>query len=299
MGRILSPFAYVAVLAAIAVARLPTTAVADEPATKSETKSEAKKAELPSPLTWPVGKVVFQQSEECKKIREILLQPTEFQYLDTPLGDVVSDLEMRHKLNIELDMEALAADGKGSDLPITKTLKDVTLESGLRLILEGQGLTYLIKNDVLLLTTKTAASAPENLSTRLYQVHDLVVAPNDPTALKPDFDSLIELLTNTIRQQDWMDNGGTIGFIHSFRGPGILALVATHDEQGHREIEQLLKMLRESRLPQIVEAQERQPLDTSKPFHGMGGGNGNSISTPPTTVPAAGVRPSPGFGPGF
>ena len=63
-------------------------------------------------------------------------------------------MKLRHKINIELDTEALAADGKGSETPITKTLKDISLRSALRLILEGQGLTYLIKNEVMLITTK-------------------------------------------------------------------------------------------------------------------------------------------------
>jgi len=114
-------------------------------------------------------------NEAETRIREELDNKTEVQYIDTPLGDVVTDLKLRHKINIELDTEALAADGKGSDLPITKALKDITLRSALRLILEGQQLTYLIKNEVMIITTKTAASAPENLETRVYPVADLVI----------------------------------------------------------------------------------------------------------------------------
>jgi hypothetical protein len=272
---------------------------ADEPAAKAESKTK-----LQSPLAWPVGKIVFQESDDVLKMRALLEQPAEVQYLDTPLGDVVTNLEERYKINFELDMEALAADGKGSDLPITKTLKRVTLDASLRLILEGQGLTYLIKHGVVLITTKTAASAPENLSTRLYQVHDLVVAPNDLTAQRPNFDSLIELLTNTIRQQDWQDNGGTVGFIHSFHGPGILAITVTHDEQGHREIEQLLKMLRASRMDQIVEAQKQQPLEPAKSglpasMGGLSGGAGTAAArTPPPARPGVGFAGFSGGGGG-
>lgn len=60
--------------------------------------------------------------------------------------------------------------------------------------------------------------------------------------VKPDFDSLIELITSTIRQQDWQDNGGTIGFIKSH--DTTLSLVITHDVRGHEEIENLLTQLR-------------------------------------------------------
>jgi general secretion pathway protein D len=60
--------------------------------------------------------------------------------------------------------------------------------------------------------------------------------------VQPDFDSLIELITSTIRQQDWQDNGGTIGFIRSH--DTTLSLVITHDVRGHEEIENLLTQLR-------------------------------------------------------
>lgn len=36
--------------------------------------------------------------------------------------------------------------------------------------------------------------------------------------VQPDFDTLIDLITNTIRQQDWVDNGGTIGHIKAHDG---------------------------------------------------------------------------------
>lgn len=37
-------------------------------------------------------------------------------------------------------------------------------------------------------------------------------------SVRPDFESLIELITSTIRQQDWVDNGGTIGHIKQHDG---------------------------------------------------------------------------------
>jgi hypothetical protein len=215
---------------------------------------------MSSPQIWPPGKVIFEQSETEKKIRATLEQATEIEFLNTQLGDVVQQLKKRHEINIELDTEALAADGKGSETPITKSLRDTTLNNALRLMLDGQGLTTLIKNDVLLITTRSAASLPENLIIRLYQVHDLVVAPNDPTASQPDFDSLIEIISSMTRPADWQDNGGTIGNIKQYVGPGVLALIVVHDKYGHEEIEGLLKSLRAARLQPIYDAQAQQPL---------------------------------------
>ncbi len=119
-------------------------------------------------------RISLAQSNEAEtKILDELDKRTEVQYLDTQLGDVVADLELRHKINIELDNAALTADGKGSETLINKQLKDLTLKSALRLILEEQALTYVIENEVLVITTKTAAET--KTPTRVYPVADLVI----------------------------------------------------------------------------------------------------------------------------
>lgn len=119
-------------------------------------------------------RVSLGKSNEAEtRILEELDKRTEVSYLDTQLGDVVNDLELRHKINVELDITALTADGKGSETLITKSLKDLTLRSALRLLLEEQALTYVIENEVLLITTKTAAET--KTPTRVYPVADLVI----------------------------------------------------------------------------------------------------------------------------
>jgi tetratricopeptide (TPR) repeat protein len=119
-------------------------------------------------------RISLAQSNEAEtRILDELDKRTEVQYLDTQLGDVVNDIELRHKINIELDVAALTADGKGTETIINKTLKDLTLKSALRLILEEQGLTYVIENEVLMITTKAAAET--KTPTRVYPVADLVI----------------------------------------------------------------------------------------------------------------------------
>jgi hypothetical protein len=272
---------------------------ADEPTATPPNDVKAT-TNLPSPQTWPAGTVIYDQGEAEKKIREVLQKTDDFELGDAQLGDLAELLHKRHAVNIQLDAEALAADGKGAETPLTIKLDKLTVAKALRLILDPQGLTYLVKNDVLMITTKAAASQPENLLTRIYQVHDLVVAPNDPTARQPDFDSLIELITSTIRQQDWQDNGGTIGFLRAYDGPGILILTATHDERGHEEIEQLLKALRAARLQPIYDAQAQRPLTPPQPHSpgayfcgGMGGGSGAPGSpAPPAAAGPSGTSPA-------
>ena len=256
---------------------------ADDPAKPNTV--ESKPLLIPamsSPQTWPPGKVIFEQSETEKKIRAVLQQPAEFEFKNTPLGDVVEFIRKQYGITVQLYSEALAADGRGVETKITKSIRNTTLGNALRLLLDEHELTTVVKNDVLLLTTKSSASQPENLSVRTYQVHDLVVAPNDPTASQPDFDSIIDLLTCSVRPSDWSDNGGTIGFLRSYTGPGMLVLVATHDEEGHREIEQLLKSLRAARLQPIYDAQAQQPLPPPQAANIGGGGMVGGKTIPPT-----------------
>ena len=257
---------------------------ADDPAklNGAETKPLPAAASLPSPQSWPPGKVIFEESETEKKIRAALEQPAEFEFKNTPLGDVVEFIRKQYGITVQLDTEALAADGKGEETPITKSMRDTNLGNVLHLVLDGQGLTSLVQNDTLLITTKAAASQPDYLIQRVYQVHDLIVAANDPTASQPHFDELIELLTGAIRQNDWADNGGTTGTIKPYVGPGILALVVVHDQRGHREVEQLLKSLRAARLQPIYDAQAQQPLkprvELNYPI--MQGGADNAADAP-------------------
>jgi len=56
--------------------------------------------------------------------------------------------------------------------------KGITLRNALKLILakvKDQELTYMIKNEVMMITTVATAESEENLITRVYQVADLVV----------------------------------------------------------------------------------------------------------------------------
>jgi hypothetical protein len=107
------------------------------------------------------------------KIVAALEDNTELEFADQPLADVVEYLKERHGIEIQLDNRALADAGLGSDAPITRNLKGVSLRSALRLTLGELDLTYVIRDEVLLITSNTEA---ENLlSTRVYPVADLVV----------------------------------------------------------------------------------------------------------------------------
>jgi len=107
------------------------------------------------------------------KIAAALDDKTELEFADQPLSDVVEYLKERHGIEIQLDTKALTDAGIGSDTPVTRNLKGITLRSALRLMLSEMDLTYVIRDEVLKITSKTEAESM--LSTRVYPVADLVI----------------------------------------------------------------------------------------------------------------------------
>ena len=89
------------------------------------------------------------------------------------LADAVSYLENYHEIQIELDTKALEAIALTTETPVTKKLSGVTLRSALKLLLRDLGLTYVIKDEVLQITTPEEAE--NQLITKVYPVADLVI----------------------------------------------------------------------------------------------------------------------------
>ena len=106
------------------------------------------------------------------KIRQELKATTSVEFSLTPLSDVVDYLKDLHGIEIQLDRKSLDDAGVPSDVLVTRKLKNVSLRSALRLILESLDLTYLIHDEVLLVTTPERASHEFEL--RVYPVGDLL-----------------------------------------------------------------------------------------------------------------------------
>jgi hypothetical protein len=98
---------------------------------------------------------------------------TIMEFIETPLVDVIEVLKDSHKIPIEIDIKALDDVGLSTDVPVTRNLKGITLRSALRLMLREMDLTYVIRDEVLLITTPEEAES--KLTTKVYPVADLVV----------------------------------------------------------------------------------------------------------------------------
>ena len=118
-----------------------------------------------------------------QRIFEELDKETHLEFNETPLADVVGYLKDLHEIEIQLDTRALDGVGIGSDTPITRELRGVSLRSALRLMLKDLDLTYVVKDEVLQITTPEEAEA--NLVTKVYPVGDLVLPISNQAGANP------------------------------------------------------------------------------------------------------------------
>jgi len=121
------------------------------------------------------------RSKAEKRINEALKSPTTLEFIDTPLSAVVEYLKDRHEIEIQLDRRALEDMGIPTETPVTSNLKGISLRSALRLMLNDLGLKYLIKDEVLLITTPEELENPENMPVKVYPVADLVIPIRQPS----------------------------------------------------------------------------------------------------------------------
>jgi len=118
-----------------------------------------------------------------QRIFQALEDDTQLEFIETSMRDVVEYLEDLHDIQIEIDTRALDGVGIGSDTPITRNLKGISLRSALRLMLKDLELTYVVQDEVLLITTPEEAES--NLVTKVYPVGDLVLPISNQAGANP------------------------------------------------------------------------------------------------------------------
>ena len=102
-------------------------------------------------------------------------------------------------------------------------------------------LTYIIKNEVLLITTPDKAS--NELRTKVYPVSDLTM-PATGRVSGEDYSSLIEVITTSISPTTWDEVGGPAS-VKALRKSRSLIIAQT--EEAQEQIVELLTALRKAR----------------------------------------------------
>ena len=115
-----------------------------------------------------------QRSEREIEIEKRLRTPVSLQFANAPLSKVMEYLAKLAEVNLYLDPKGLAEEGVTTDTPVTIDLRnDIMLKSALNLILEPLHLSYVVKDEVLKITSEQMRDG--QVYTQTYNVADLVI----------------------------------------------------------------------------------------------------------------------------
>ena len=149
---------------------------AAEPSNSAPQPQPTPSPATPKAIVIPEPSVEYfpEPSEVEKRINDALDKRATFEFVESPLIDVMVAMadKLDDEIEIQLDNRALEDAGVGSDTPVTRSVKNVPIHTALRLVLRDLDLTYLIQDEVVLITTLDKADT--QLITRIYPVGDLV-----------------------------------------------------------------------------------------------------------------------------
>ncbi|HLN32968.1 MAG TPA: hypothetical protein VK395_34885 [Gemmataceae bacterium] len=156
-------------------------------------------------------------------------------FKNSKLEDAIQHFQMVTKQPIILDQEALKDVDASYDSPVTLSVQGISVRTALRKILAEVGMTYVIKNESIQVTS--AQRARESMVTRAYYIGDILAGMAAPLGLpvQPGLTALqqfqqaqqlrqdqqlqatqsaeaakqiIEMITSTTDPQSWRANGG-------------------------------------------------------------------------------------------
>lgn len=158
-------------------------------------------------------------------------------FAEVPLEEVVNILQDEYGFPIQIDVAALESTGLDSTEPITVNLHKISLGSALRLMLKKSQLTYIIQDEVLMITTPEEADS--QLMTCVYDARPFMDAVNDESVK-----ALVDTIVSCVHKETWSENGKGAGEIRSLK-PALLVISQTR--QAHDEIARLLSAIQKMR----------------------------------------------------
>lgn len=189
----------------------------------------------------PVG-----MPDATAKVYQALDQPTTLEFIETPLLDVVDYLSELHGIEIKIDHKGIGDGHVGSDTPVTKNLKGVSLASALRLMLRELDLTFVVSDEVLLITSPAASE--KILITNVYDVEPLINAEHK-------IDELAKAVTDALGRRLKMPPADAPKLLGEkpkaeeaasvARGIAVYRnfLIVTDSDAGHQQVQRLLGLI--------------------------------------------------------
>jgi hypothetical protein len=173
-----------------------------------------------------------QVSEGRQRIETAFSETTTAEFHAMPISHAMEYISEIHNLPIRIDELALNDEGVTLDEEITFTISGLSLQNALDLMLEnvnGARLDYVIKNDVLLITTELEAD--EFMETRIYEMRNY-------QGLNP---TIAMQLLREGTSGGWTDVGSGVGAIVPMQG----GLMVRQNQRVHREIQALLDQIQQ------------------------------------------------------
>jgi hypothetical protein len=211
-----------------------------------------------------------------ERIHAKLDNPTEVTFLDQPLEEAINFLRDFHQVNIWIDRATLSDEGIQLDVPVTLQVSGVSFRSTLKLLLDPIGLTYVVEDEVMKVTTPSKATnviavynirdvlGPQaanldELARRERLSFGMVAVDQDSNNAVPEkkhsaksssasrkqkiptysTSSLAVLVTQTIAPDTWIEAGGD-GSAIQYNG----VLVVRNSQVVHEKVRSFLKLLR-------------------------------------------------------
>jgi hypothetical protein len=156
-------------------------------------------------------------------------------FVDTPLKDLVEQLATDYGIPIQLDKAAMDEAGINGDQGVTVNLHNISLQSALKIMLKTVQLTYIIRDEVLFITTPEAAA--RELKVCVYNLNGIVSDHGS------DLDSVADVIRSCIATETWAINGGGQSEIRTIK-PDLL--VVSQTSAVHEQVRDLLDTIRKT-----------------------------------------------------
>jgi hypothetical protein len=189
------------------------------------------------------------RSEAIKRIESALRGPLKsngLDFVDVPLEEVVNLLQEDYGIPIQVDGPALESVGLDVTEKVTANLHNISLRSALRLLLKRLQLTYVIQDEVLMITTPEEAES--QLLTCVYDLRGVTPDTSEKTV-----NDVIDTIASCVATNTWAKNGGGEAEIKAL-APGLLIISQT--QAVHEEIVGLLDTIRDVRTEKTAKVAE-------------------------------------------
>jgi len=196
--------------------------------------------DAPSPPTGKPHALAFApRPKSTERIQKALESVQDFDFVDTPLGDVIDTVQTKLQIPVQMDVKPLNDAGVTADTPFTLSEKQMRTRVALEHMLGAKDLAFVIEHESLVITT--ADRAKSVVHPVVYPIGDLCGYSRESATGGPDYDTMIEAITSIVAPTSWDTNGGS-GAIGSV--PAADAIVVSQTDSVQRQVAELLAKLR-------------------------------------------------------